>query len=76
MGELVESCGCLVLAVACASQCWELAVVDITIGDHILRWQSVSQDIGFAAICITFVSHMHVKFLSKGGTDYPKVSSQ
>lgn len=50
MGELVESCGCLILVVALASQCWEVAVVDITIGDHIQRWQSVSQDIRLTAI--------------------------
>lgn len=35
MSELVEGSGCLILVVASVSQCWELPVVDITIGDDI-----------------------------------------
>ena len=58
MGELVEGRGCLILVVASVSQCWEFAVVDITVGDDIAGWQSVSQDIGLAAIRIAFVSQV------------------
>jgi hypothetical protein len=58
MGELVEGSGCLILVVASVSQCRKLAVVDITIGNDILRWQGVSQDIGLAAICIAVVSQV------------------
>jgi hypothetical protein len=58
MGELVEGSGCLILVMASVGQCWKLAVVDITIGDDILRWQGVSQDIGLAAIRIAFVSQV------------------
>ena len=45
VGELVESGGGLVLSVAAAGECWKSAVVEVAVGDHVLGWDSVCQDV-------------------------------
>lgn len=48
MGELVQGGSSLVLVVAAARQRGQVGVVDVAVGDDVLRGQGVGQDIALA----------------------------